>query len=67
MNKYYELKIKPLHRQLGRDLGIKTINVQTENAEYDVPVKVSFVSVQGTRITKTNREIRNLRALGLVL
>ncbi len=65
MKQYFELKIKPLNDQLGRDLGINTIEVDYTPLEYDIPVRV-YVRRSVNKYLDT-RKIRFLRSLGLSL
>ena len=64
MKQYYELKIKPLNDQLGRDLGINTIEVDYTPLEHYIPVRVFMPKANKSLDT---RKIRFLRSLGLSL
>lgn len=67
MKQFYELKIKPLNDRLGNDLGKKTVLVQHIEKEHEVRVDVTFKSRNGNIIRMTNTQIRDCRALGLMI
>lgn len=65
MKQYYELKIKPLNDKLGKDLGVKSIEVTKIERVQHVPVTVQLYTGNGHYIYVRSGKVRDYRALGL--